>query len=248
MKTDETQTLIPRVKTEISNISLWPLRRYSFSYKSNNANIAKVYKTGKLKALKAGKATITCIKEDKTNFALFNVEVKCDHEKKLINTINATYTKTAKNIYQCDTCKVKIESQIQLKPHNYKFDVLNKKTGQSKGTCKDCKKIINFTAPTMFEIYWKNDQTTEGGSYWSCVPESNPIGSTIIGWVHKIDGDDNYREMVLECDNKDILELPTDHDNEILNLKVIGSGEVQLIAYTRYNPTLKNTYNFVLGN
>ena len=54
--------------------------------------------------------------------------------------------------------------------------------------------------------------------------------------------------MVLECDNKDILELPTDHDNEILNLKVIGSGEVQLIAYTRYNPTLKNTYNFVLGN
>ena len=248
MKTDETQTLIPRVKTEISNISLWPLRRYSFSYKSNNTNIAKVYKTGKVKALKAGKATITCVKEDKTNFELLNVEVKCDHEKKLINTINATCTKTGKNIYQCDTCKVKIESQIQLKPHNYKFDVLNKKTGKSKGTCKDYKKVINFKAPTIFEIYWKNDQTTEGGSYWSCVPESNPIGSTIVGWVNNIDGDKDYRELVAECDNEDALELPTDKIGEYVKVKVIGAGNVTLTVYAKYNPTLKHSYRLELGN
>ena len=47
----------------------------------------------------------------------------------------------------------------------------------------------------MFEIYWKNDQTTEGDSYWSCVPDKNPIGSNIVGWVHKIDGNSNYREI-----------------------------------------------------
>ena len=248
MKTDETQILIPRVKISTYNISLWPLKRYDLSYKSNNPNVAKVFKTGKIKALKAGNATITCIREDKSNYAVFNVVVKCNHEKKLINTINPTCTKVGKNIYECNICKVKIDSQINLKPHNYKFDLLNKKNGKSKGTCKDCKKVINFDAPTMFEIYWKNDQTTEGDSYWSCVPDKNPIGSNIVGWVHKIDGNSNYREMIVECDNKDILELPTEKIDDYINLKVTGSGNVKLIAYPRYNPTLKKTYSLELGN
>ena len=33
MKTDETQTLIPRVKTFVSNITLWPLKKYKLNNK-----------------------------------------------------------------------------------------------------------------------------------------------------------------------------------------------------------------------
>ena len=196
MKTDETQVLIPRVKTTVSN--LWPLKKYELIYQSNNNNVAKVDNKGTIKAIKAGNATITCKREDKKNiYATFNVVVKCNHEKELIKTIKSTCTKNGTNTFECKICNAKIDSKLELKPHEYKFNISNAKTGKSKGTCKDCKKVINFNAPTFFEIYWRNEQTTEGGSYWSCLPSSNPIGSEINGWIHKINGDYDYQEMIL---------------------------------------------------
>ena len=198
--------------------------------------------------MKAGKATITCKREDKSNYATFNIEVKCNHDKKLLKTVDATCTKTGINTYECDICKAKIDSKINLKPHDYKFNILNKGSGKSKGTCKSCKKVINFNAPTKLGIYWRNEQTTEGSSYWSCVPDSNPIGSNIVGWVHEINGDDNYRELVAECDNNEILELPKDKIGQYVRLQVKGSGNAQLTVYCRYNPSLKQEYSFNLGN
>jgi len=245
MKTNEIQTLTPRIKLKNPSLSVWPLNRYELSFSSNNQNIAKVHKSGKIEALKAGNIIITCKNPDKTNFATFNIEIKCEHEKKLIKTIDSTCTKTGTNTYQCDICNTKLDLQIKMKPHDYKF-VYSK--GKSTGTCTQCKKVIQCNPPTEFEIYWRNEQTTEASSYWSCVPDKNPIGSSIVGWVHKINGDSDYRELVAECDNEDVLELPTDKIREYVNLKVIGEGHVTLTVYSKYNTTLKHSYQLNLGN
>ena len=245
MKTNETQILIPRIKLSNPDLSVWPLKRYELSYTSDKPNIAKVYKTGKVEALKAGNVIITCLNKDNSKFATFNIEVKCTHEKKLIKTIDSTCTKTGTNTYECEICKTKVDSQIKMKPHDFKFVYSN---GISTGTCQNCKKVINCNPPSEFEIYWRNEQTTEGSSYWSCVPEKNPIGSRIIGWVHKINGDNDYRELVAECDDEDALELPTESIGDFVNLNVIRSGNVNLTIYSKYNPTLKHSYKLRLGN
>ena len=245
MKTNEIQILTPRIKLSNPDLSIWPLKRYDLTYTSSNSSIAKVDKTGKIEALKAGNATITCKNADNTNYATFNITVKCDHEKKLIKTIDSTCTKTGTNTYECDICKTKVDSEIKMKPHDFKFTYSK---GKSTGTCTHCKKVIKCNPPSEFEIYWKNEETTEGSSYWSCVPDNNPIGSTIVGWVHKINGDKDYRELVAECDNEDALELPTDKIEEYVKVKVIGEGNVTLTVYAKYNPTLKHSYQLKLGN
>ena len=43
-----------------------------------------------------------------------------------------------------------------------------------------------------------------------------------MDWVHKINGDKDYRELVAECDNEDALELPTDKIEEYVSVKVAG--------------------------
>ena len=245
MKTNETQILTPRIKLSNPDLSIWPLKRYDLTYTSSNSSIAKVDKAGKVEALKAGNATITCKNPENTNYATFNITIKCDHEKKLIKTVDSTCTKTGINTYECDICKTKVDSEIKMKPHDFKFTYSN---GKSTGTCTHCKKVIACNPPSEFDIYWRNEETTEGSSYWSCVPSNNPIGSTIVGWVHKINGDNDYRELVAECDNEDALELPTDKIGEYVKVKVIGAGNVTLTVYAKYNPTLKHSYRLELGN
>ena len=245
MKTNETQILTPRIQLSNPNLSIWPLKRYELTYTSNNPSVAKVYKTGKVESLKAGNVTITCKKADNTNYATFNITIKCNHEKKLIKTVDSTCTKKGTNTYECDICKTKVDSEIKIKPHDFKFTYSK---GKSTGTCTKCKKVINCNPPSEFEIYWRNEQTTEGSSYWSCVPSNNPIGSTIVGWVHKINGDRDYRELVAECDDEDALELPTDKIEEYVRVKVAGAGNVTLTVYSKYNPTLKHSYQLELGN
>jgi len=132
-----------------------------------------------------------------------------------------------------------------MKPHEYKFIYSN---GKSTGTCTKCKKIIKCTPPSKFKIYWRNNKTTKDENYWSNVPDNNPIGSCIKGWVNEINGDIDYRELAAECDNEDALELPTDSIKEYIYLNVIGSGNVNLTIYCKYNPTLKQTYELKLGD
>ena len=245
MKTNETQILTPRIQLSNPNLSIWPLKRYDLTYISSNSSIAKVDKTGKIEALKTGNVTITCKNPDNTNYATFNIKIKCDHEKKLIKTVDSTCTKTGTNTYECDICKTKVDSEIKMKPHDFKFTYSK---GKSTGTCTHCKKVIKCNPPSEFDIYWRNEDTAKDSNYWSCVPSYNPIGSTIVGWVHKIDGDKDYRELVAECDNEDALELPTDKIGEYVKVKVIEAGNVTLTVYAKYNPTLKHSYRLELGN
>ena len=190
MKTCETQILKPRVKLTLFDISVWPLKNYDLSYESNKLDIVQAYKTGKIRALKEGKAKITCKNSDKSIYATFDVEVKCDHFKQLIKTIDSSCSKKGKNIYKCDICKMQFESIIDTKPHDFEYELINKNSGKTKGTCKNCKAIINFNAPTEFEISWRNDETTKQNIYSNYLPENNPVGFLIIGFS-KTNGDDN---------------------------------------------------------
>ena len=121
IKTNETQILTPRIQLSNPSLSVWPLKRYDLTYTSSNHSVAKVYKTGKVEDLKHGKVIITCNKADGTDFETINITIKCDHEKKLIKTMDSTWLKTGVNTYECDICKTKVDSEIKIKPHDFKF-------------------------------------------------------------------------------------------------------------------------------
>ena len=283
MKTNESQILIPRVKLKSPALTLWPLKTYDLTYTSSNPKIVQVYKTGKVYAFKQGNVVITCKNADNSKFATFNIEVKCAHEKNLIETVEATCTKTGSNTYECLICNIKVDSKINMKPHDYKLiktveatctktginsyvceickskmdSKINMKPhdykytcnkGRGTGTCKICKKSFKYNGPTMFEFYWRNNQTTEGSNYWGSPPGNNPIGSCIEGWVYKINGDNDYKELVAECDNEEAIELPKEKIGQFVDFKVIGSGNAILSIYCKYNPTLKQTYKLKLGD
>ena len=55
----------------------------------------------------------------------FNIEVKCNHEKKFIKTVEVICTKAGANIHEIEICNIKTEAKITIKPHDYKYTYLN---------------------------------------------------------------------------------------------------------------------------
>jgi hypothetical protein len=245
MLTGENQILTPKVKIK-DGYSLLPLHRYTtLSFKSSNDKIAKVSKYGKVTAFKQGDVKITCIKSDKTTYSTFDIKVICNHEKKLIKTVKSTCSKVGKNIFECKICNVKKEEEIKTIPHDYTFN-LNKQTYKSTGTCKVCKKKINFKAPSSMELYWRNDQTAKDEYYSGAVPDNNPVGSIICCWNSDINGDSDYRDLVFEISDTNILEYPSEI-GRYTNLKVLKEGEVKVTIYAKYNTDLRKTFNISVG-
>ena len=113
---------------------------------------------------------------------------------------------------------------------------------------KYVKNLLNKMVQQCLNFTWRNSQTTEGSSYWGSPPGNNPIGSCIEGWVYKINGDNDYKELVAECDNEEAIELPKEKIGQFVDFKVIGSGNAILSIYCKYNPTLKQTYELKLGD
>ena len=116
MYTNESQILTPRVKLKKPVLSVWPLKRYDLIYTSNNPKIARVYKTGMVKAFRQGKVIISCKNPDNIKYDNFIIEVKCNHEKKFIKTVEVICTKTSANIYESEICNIK--AKINIKPHD----------------------------------------------------------------------------------------------------------------------------------
>ena len=245
MLTGENQILTPKVKIK-DGYSLLPLHRYTtLSFKSSNDKIAKVTKYGKVRGFKQGDVKITCIKSDKSTYSTFDIKVICNHEKKLIKTVKSTCSKVGKNIFECKICNVKKEEEIKTIPHDYTFN-LNKQTYKSTGTCKVCKKKINFNAPSSMELYWRNDQTAKDEYYNSNVPDNNPVGSIITCWNSDINGDSDYQDLVFEISDTSILEYPSEI-GRYTNLKVLKEGKVKVTIYAKYNTDLRETFNISVG-
>ena len=245
MNTDEEQILIPRVNLSYGN-SIWPLNKYELNFFSSNDKILRVNKYGKVNSIKSGNATITCKKKDNSVYAKFNINVKCTHQKELINTIESTCTKKGTKNFECKICNIKNQESIDLIPHEYNYSFPDSKKKECKGTCKFCNKTIKFTPPNQVTFYWRNNETAKDSYYSGSVPNDNPIGSTIVCWASDMNGDKNYRDIVFETNDKNLLEFPKEF-KEMTEFKVIGSGEVELTVYLKYNPQIKEVFTLTVG-
>lgn len=245
MLTGESQILTPKVKIS-GGYALLPLNRYTtLSFNSANDKIAKVNKYGKVTAFKQGTVKITCKRSDKSTYSSIDITVTCNHEKKLIQTVKSTCTKKGKKTYECKICNVKKEEEIKTIPHDYTFN-LNKQTYKSTGTCKVCKKKINFKAPSSMELFWRNNQTAKDEYYSGSVPADNPVGSIICCLNNEINGDSDYRQLVVEISDTSILEYPSEI-GAFIEFKVLKKGEVQVTIYAKYNTNLRKTFNISVG-
>ena len=195
----------------------------------------------------------TCIKKGNQTFYCKICNIKTNkeidmipHDYKIIEEIKSTCIKKGNQNLCCNFCNQKINKEIDMIPHDYEYNIINKNSGKCEGKCNFCEKIINFIAPTNIEFYWRNNETTEDAYYYSNIPKLNPIGSIIECNISEINGDKNYRDVIFEVSDKNLLGLP-DQIEEYSNLTVLKEGYVTLIIYPKYNPELKYTFSFHLG-
>lgn len=115
------------------------------------------------------------------------------------------------------------------------------------GTCDRCGHQVNGKVPTYMRFYWNN--STSGSSYYySGTPTVNPVGSTIDCWLHDLDGDSGFNEVVVECSDPSLLDTPATIKSSIYSFLVLGEGDVTLTFYPKYNPDLKRTFTLHLGD
>ena len=170
------------------------------------------------------------------------------HKNKIINEILPTCTQKGKGTYKCETCFTVIEKELDIIPHNYILTLLSESTGESQGKCNACNKIINFKAPTRYKLWWKNSNSEES-NYSSAIPDYNKINSFILCWIDDVNGDDDYREMVIEVSDSNLVEIPKRVEISPYNqLKLIGIGEVTIKIYPRYNPKIAKTNRIYITN
>lgn len=86
------------------------------------------------------------------------------------------------------------------------------------------------------------------GNFLVLFSRNNPIDSPIFCYIEGVNGDSNYNEIIFEVSDPTLLKLPKKIENGPYNeLKVLGSGMVELTIYPRYNPSLKKYLKINLG-
>ena len=197
--------------------------------------------TIKSSCVKKGKKIVICDK-----CGIFEEDLELDvHDEEILSLTEANCIKKGKKIYECITCCQHLEEEIGLKPHDYITKPI-KGSYKVEATCKVCNKKIQFIPPTKFNLWWKKGG--EEGNYSSAVPRNNPIDSSIFCYVEGVNGDSNYNEIIFEVSDPSLLKLPKKIENGPYNeLKVLGSGMVELTIYPRYNPSLKKSVKINLG-
>jgi fibronectin type 3 domain-containing protein len=117
---------------------------------------------------------------------------------------------------------------------------------QVSGTCAICGYSATYTVPSKMLVYWKNS-TSEDSYYYSSIPSSNPEGSSLICYLKYINGDSGYSDILVECSNPELLQVPEKLTNtSVYSFKVLGAGTVTLTLTPKYNPSLKKTYTVKL--
>jgi fibronectin type 3 domain-containing protein len=117
------------------------------------------------------------------------------------------------------------------------------------GNCSICGYASSYKVPSKMNVYWKNLSATD--SYYSkSVPKSNPIGSTLECIIYDPDGDDGYNDILVECSNPDLLQVPDtlSFSSSYCKFKVLGTGVVTLTLTTKYNRSLQQSYTITLGD